>query len=89
VREQDGWVFSSTPVAVRAEGGGTAIDRLRQAVSPSGELDESMASIVLDRLDAGELEAEAAAAGFRPLERRTVPATGDYVGSAVVVLEAV
>jgi SAM-dependent methyltransferase len=89
VREQDGWVFSSTPVAVRAEAGGTAIDRLRQAVSPTGDLDESMASIVLDRLEAEELEAEGVAAGFRPLERRSVPATGDYVGSVVVVLEAV
>ena len=89
VREQDGWVFSSTPVAVRSEAGGTAIDRLRQAVSPDGRLDESMTSIVLDALDAGELEAEAEAAGFRALGRREVPATGDYVGSAVVVLEVV
>jgi len=89
LREQDGWVFSSTPVAVRSEAGGTAIDRLRQAVSPNGELDESMTSIVLDRLEADELEREATAAGFRPRARRTVPATGDYVGSVVVVLEAV
>jgi SAM-dependent methyltransferase len=88
VREQDGWVFSSVPVAVRSEGGGTAIDRLRQAVSPGGELDESMVSIVLDALDPDELEAEAAAIGFRVLPRRDVPSTGDYVGSAVVVLEA-
>jgi SAM-dependent methyltransferase len=87
VREQDGWVFSSTPVAVRSEAGGTAIDRLRQAVSPDGRLDESMTSIVLDTLDADELEAEAGAAGFRALGRREVPATGDYVGSAVAVLE--
>ena len=88
VREQDGWVFSSTPVAVRSEADGTAIDRVRQAVSPTGELDESVTSIVLDRLEADELEAEAAAAGFRASARRTVPATGDYVGSVVVVLEA-
>jgi SAM-dependent methyltransferase len=89
VREQDGWVFSSTPVAVRSEPDGTAIDRLRQAVSPSGELDESMASIVLDALDAGDLERESEAAGFRPAPRRHVPATGDYVGSVVAMLEAV
>lgn len=88
VREQDGWVFSSSPVAVRAEAHGTAIDRLRQAVSPAGELDESMASIVLDRVTASELESEAAAAGLGVRARRTVPATGDYVGSVVVVLEA-
>jgi SAM-dependent methyltransferase len=88
VREHEGWVFSSTPVAVRSETGGTAIDRLRQAVSPDGRLDESMTSIVLDAVDAAELEAEGARAGFRVLPRRQVPATGDYVGSAVVVLEA-
>ncbi|HKP88800.1 MAG TPA: class I SAM-dependent methyltransferase [Thermoleophilaceae bacterium] len=88
VREQDGWVFSSTPVAVRSEGAGTAIDRLRQAVSPAGRLDESMSSIVLDAVGAGELETEGAAAGFRVAPRRAVAATGDYVGSAVVVLEA-
>jgi hypothetical protein len=53
VREQDGWVFSSMPVAVRSEGDRTAIDRVRQAVSPSGRLDESMATIVLDRRAGG------------------------------------
>jgi SAM-dependent methyltransferase len=88
VREQDGWVFSSVPVAVRADGGGTAIDRVRQAVSPDGRLEESMTSIVLDSVDAATLEAEGAAAGFRVLPRRHVPATGDYVGSAIVLLEA-
>ena len=88
VREQDGWVFSSTPVAVRAQGAGTAIDRLRQAVSPAGELEESMTSIVLDRVDAVTLEREAEAAGFAVRARRQVPATGDYVGSTVVMAEA-
>jgi SAM-dependent methyltransferase len=87
VREEGGWVFSSTPVAVRSEAGRTAIDRVRHAVSPRGELDESMATIVLDAIGADELEAEAEAAGFRPLPRRHVPPSGDYVGSVVVVLE--
>jgi SAM-dependent methyltransferase len=89
VREREGWVFSSTPVAVRTEGGGTVIDRLRQAISPDGRLDESMTSIVLDVVDAADLEAEAERAGFRARPRRTVPATADYVGSTIVVLEAV
>ena len=87
VREQDGWVFSSTPVAVRSEAGRTAIDRVRHAVSPRGELDESMATIVLDALGADELEAEAQEAGFGPLPRRQVPPSGDYVGSSVAILE--
>jgi SAM-dependent methyltransferase len=86
VREEDGWVYSSTPVDVRQEGPVTAIDRLRQAVSPSGELDESLATIMLDSVTPDELEAEAA--GYRVRERRHVPPTPDYVGSVVVMLEA-
>jgi SAM-dependent methyltransferase len=89
VREEDGWVYSSTPVDVRKEGAATAIDRLRQAVSPSGELDESLATIMLDAVTPDELEAEAdAAADYVVRTRRHVPPTVDYVGSVVVMLEA-
>ena len=91
VREADGWVYSSTPVNVREGDGFTAIERLRQAVSPDGELDESMATIMLDAVRPEELEAEALAAGggtWRVRERQSVPATVDYVGSVVVMLEA-
>ncbi len=88
IREEGGWVYSSMPVAVRVEGSATAIDRLRQVVSPSGDLTESMFTIQLDRVGPGELEAEADEAGFTVLPRRSVPPTADYVGSVVVVLEA-
>jgi SAM-dependent methyltransferase len=88
IREEDGWVYSSMPVAVRVEGSATAIDRLRQVVSPSGDLTESMFTIELDRVGPGELEAEAREAGFTVLPRRSVPPTADYVGSVVVMLEA-
>jgi SAM-dependent methyltransferase len=88
VLEEAGWVYSSMPVAVRVEGRATAIDRLRQIVSPSGDLTESMFTIELDRVAPAELEDEARAAGFAVLERRSVPPTDDYVGSAVVMLEA-
>jgi SAM-dependent methyltransferase len=88
VREEGGWVFSSTPVAMRTEGESTAIDRLRHVVSPDGELSESLATIVLDQLTPEQLEADAGGA-FRVLPRRAVPETEGYVGSTVVVLEAV
>jgi SAM-dependent methyltransferase len=88
VREEQGWVYSSMPVAVRVERGSTAIDRLRQIVSPSGDLTESMFTIELDRVGPDELEAEAREAGYGILPRRTVPPTADYVGSTVVMLEA-
>ncbi len=88
ILEEDGWVLSSTPVNVRVDGDGVAIDRHRQAVSPEGELTQDLATIVLDHVTPNALEGEGLAAGFRVLPLRTVPATGDYVGSAVVMLEA-
>jgi SAM-dependent methyltransferase len=87
VREQDGWVFSSTPIAVRAEPGATVIDRHRQTVSPDGQLEEVVASIRLDDAPAEELEHLGASLRMRTLPRGHVPATGDYVGSTIVMLE--
>jgi SAM-dependent methyltransferase len=88
VREEGGWVFSSMPIAVRIEDGSTAIDRLRQAVSPAGELTESMDTVVLDQLEPEQLESEAGGL-FRVLPRRTVPEDDRYLGSTIVMLEAV
>ena len=87
VLELDGWVLSSTPVDVRDEGDAVAIDRHRQAVSPAGELTEELATVRLDHLTATGLEREGAEAGYRVLARRDVPATRDYVGSTIVMLE--
>jgi hypothetical protein len=88
LREEDGWVLSSTPVSVRREAGALAVQRLRQAVSPSGELSESAVTVLLDELAPAQLEEEGRRAGFRPLPRRAVPPTPEHVGSAVVLLEA-
>jgi len=89
VREDGGWVYSSTPVGVRQGNHSFVIERRRQAVSPSGDLTEERAIIELDNVVAAQLEHEGAAQGFRALPARSVPPTPDYVGSAVVVLEAV
>jgi len=88
VLEIDGWVLSSTPVAVRDEGDAVAIDRIRQAVSPDGELTETLASVTLDNCAPATLEDEGRAAGLTMLPARHVPPTTDYVGSTVVMLEA-
>lgn len=88
VLEIDGWVLSSTPVAVRDEGDAVSIDRIRQAVSPSGDLTEELATVTLDNCTSRTLEDEGRAAGLRALDARHVPATPDYVGSTVVMLEA-
>lgn len=88
VLEIDGWVLSSTPVAVRDEADGVAIDRLRQAVSPSGDLTEELATISVDACTPATLEDEGRAVGLTPRPAREVPPTRDYVGSTVVLLEA-
>ncbi len=89
VREEDGWVYSSTPVGVQWAGDGFVIERNRQAVSPSGEITEERSRIKLDSVTATALEAEAGSAGFETRRRLHVAPTPDYVGSDVVVLEAV
>jgi SAM-dependent methyltransferase len=86
VRENGGTVYFSQPVAVHDEGERFAVHFVREIVEPDGGRTSGRVLIHLDRVDPGELEAEAAALGFTALERRTVPATDAYVGSAVVML---
>ena len=88
VREEGHWVFSSQPVAVRPRDDGVSVERLRQLVSPSGELTEELYTVHLDAVTAGELEAEAGMAGLKAAGRLEVEPTLDHVGSTVVLLEA-
>ena len=88
VAEIDGWVYSSLPVAVRPEGARLVISRLRQIVTPDGDLTDEEAEISLAVLDPDTLESEAAEAGLLPAGRREIPETELHVGSAVVFLEA-
>jgi SAM-dependent methyltransferase len=85
VGERDGWVYSSLPLDVRREPSGVAVERLRQRVSPAGNLEEERHTQLLDSLTVAQLEREAADHGLRPVERREIPATADHVGSMVVV----
>jgi SAM-dependent methyltransferase len=87
VREADGWVYSSLPLETVVDGERIVVRRLRQTVSPTGELSEEVDEVILRRLSAATLEEEAEASGLRPAGRQTVPATDDHVGSTVVVLE--
>jgi SAM-dependent methyltransferase len=86
-REVDGWVYSSLPIDARVDSGSIRVRRLRQTVSPAGDLSEDMNEVVLQALDAATLESEARQAGLRPAGRRAIPATEDHVGSTVVLLE--
>jgi SAM-dependent methyltransferase len=88
VREEAGWVYSSRPVAVHDQAGAVVIERIREAVSPGGELQESATTVRLDPPDPAGLEDLGRSLGFAVLPRRRIPATDAYVGSDVVVMEA-
>jgi SAM-dependent methyltransferase len=86
VREVDGWVYSSLPVDAVDVGEEIVIRRLRQTVSPAGELLEEDNEIRIRTLSAAALEEEGLECGLVPLARRQIPSTDLHVGSTVVVL---
>jgi SAM-dependent methyltransferase len=86
LREVDGVVYASRPVAVRDEGEQVAIERLREVVQRDGRRSAEPDVVRLDRLDVPTLGAEAAAHGLRALAPRRIPATEEHVGSTVAVL---
>jgi SAM-dependent methyltransferase len=86
MREQDGWLWSSQPVAVRRAPTGMLIQRTRETVSPTGRRTVEDDEILLTATPPEALEAAGERHGLRPLPRLAIPATDDYVGSEVVVL---
>ena len=88
VREQDGVVYSSQPIAVRADHGGFVLERRRETVSPAGVRTVAQDLIHLDRVTVEDLELEGSSAGLTPAGRDRVPETNDYSGSEVVILGA-
>ena len=70
------------------DAGAIVVRRLRQTVSPDGELSDEVDEIRLQVLSAETLEREAVEAGLAPVGRREIPATDAHVGSTVVLLEA-
>jgi SAM-dependent methyltransferase len=86
-REVEGWVHSSLPLETASDGGQLVVRRLRQSVSPRGELSEEVDEVALSALSASELESGAMAAGLAAVAREEIPATEDHVGSTAVVLE--
>jgi SAM-dependent methyltransferase len=86
VREVDGWVYSSLPLEAVVGPEHIHVRRLRQKVSPNGELTDAPDEVTICTLTADQLEAEAAEVGLVAVERLTIDATADHVGSTVVVL---
>jgi SAM-dependent methyltransferase len=88
MRELDGILYASRPMAVREGREAFVIERRREIVGADGARQVEDNRISLDRLTAAELEGEGHAAGFRLLPRAHIEATTEYVGSTVVMLSA-
>jgi SAM-dependent methyltransferase len=86
VREVDGWVYSSLPLDAGLDAGSIVVRRLRQAVSPDGELGEEIDEIPLRLLEAETIEEEGREAGLVPAGRCQIDPTDSHVGSTVVLL---
>ncbi len=86
VAEVEGWVYSSLPLELADEGDAMLVTRLRQTVSPAGDLTDAVDVIRLAVIDAETLEREARDVGLQPAGRREVPDTETHFGSAVVLL---
>jgi hypothetical protein len=87
VREVDGWVYSSLPIDALVSADAIVIRRLRQTVSPAGELSEEPNEVRLATFSADQLQREAEAVGLVAIERRSVEQTDAHVGSLVTIFE--
>jgi SAM-dependent methyltransferase len=85
VGESEGTRYESQPTAVRAVPGGTRIERLRRVISGGDQITERDV-IVLATVTPESLAAEAARAGLRLDDLRSIEPTPDHVGSEVVLL---
>ena len=88
MKEVDGIVYASRPVAVVDEGDQVSIHRSREIVNTDGTYSETSDRIALDVLDPETLEADGVAAGFTVLPRESVAETGEYISSTVVMFRA-
>ncbi len=87
MRELDGWVYSSEPLWVQVGERALTVRRLRESVSPEGEMERDIHDEILYRIEPEALEREAADAGFTPKGRRGISSGEDEADSTVVLLE--
>jgi len=86
IRDIDGVVYASRPVAVRDLGDRLAIDRIRETVDGAGRRVAVGNTVVLHALSADAFAAEALALGWMIEPGRAIAQTEEYVGSRVVIL---
>jgi SAM-dependent methyltransferase len=88
VVEVDGVVYSSRPTAVRSDGDGWVLERVREVVRANGQFSAEEDVIRLDQVDAAQLERDGRQAGLHPAGRALIAATDEHVSSTVVTLGA-
>jgi predicted O-methyltransferase YrrM len=87
MRELNGWVYSSEPLWVQVDDEALRIRRLRERVSPDGQIERTVHDEQLHRVSPDRLELEAEGAGLRPAGRRQISSGPNEADSAVVLFE--
>ncbi|HEY7122138.1 MAG TPA: class I SAM-dependent methyltransferase [Solirubrobacterales bacterium] len=87
MRELDGWVYSSEPLWVQVGDDVLTVRRLRERVSPEGEMERTVQDDVLNRVSPDRLELEAEESGLRRAGRRQISSGPAEADSTVVLLE--
>ena len=87
MRELDGWVYSSEPLWVQVGEQVLTVRRLRERVSPEGEMERQIHDEILYRLPPERIEEEARASALRPAGRRQISSGPNEADSTVVLLE--
>jgi hypothetical protein len=85
--ELDGWVYSSEPLWVQVGDEMLTVRRLRERVSPDGQIDRTVHDDRLHRLSPERLESEAEDVGLRGAGRRQISSGPNEADSIVVLLE--
>jgi predicted O-methyltransferase YrrM len=87
MRELDGWVYSSEPLWVQVGEEALTVRRLRERVSPDGQMERTVHDDYLHRVSPDRLELEAEEVGLRRAGRRQISAGSNEADSTVVLLE--
>jgi predicted O-methyltransferase YrrM len=88
MRELEGWVYSSEPLWVQVGENALTVRRLRERVSPEGQMERKVHDEILYRVSPDRLELEGEEAGLRRAGRRQISSGPNEADSTVVLLEA-